>query len=463
MSNLFAKWKKEIKYVLYYLFAFLMLSQVGLGVRWITWNVGTIPVFSDTDLYVQAAETLVVDEYMGILYPVLIRIAKMVEQCLGISYAWVVYAIQVITAIYAIVYMLKNGSWINGYRWRCIVKYILITAYVFTFPILLQLHFAILPYSLVFSLSVIIVSDSLRLLKKEDDSVFLMAKISVIWILMTLLIPEYCWIGGIFVILSWSKWLKTGSLFRKKMLICVIAIVFGINGIGQMTQTPGSMGRIQRFVESSLLQRIVWPNFVTHSFFWPEEINEVFSVDELSSITQYREGVIHEFGPQLEYVYGKKQARELYMQMAMISLGLDTKQILADTCRDFLAYLCPQVAFQVQRQNNQGSLLPWNYGQLQEKAPLLTKYYVNCSLAGWNIMCIIGLAMGILKKEYKNSRKNLAVFGGVIFLALWYTMQGAGAQDYKQVMLISLLWLLPVVKGWLYFESETECEENKNE
>ena len=78
-------------------------------------------------------------------------------------------------------------------------------------------------------------------------------------------------------------------------------------------------------------------------------------------------------------------------------------------------------------------------------------------------MCIIGLAMGILKKEYKNSRKNLAVFGGVIFLALWYTMQGAGEQDYKQVMLISLLWLLPVVKGWLYFESETECEENKNE
>ena len=149
--------------------------------------------------------------------------------------------------------------------------------------------------------------------------------------------------------------------------------------------------------------------------------------------------------------------------MAQISIGLDTKQILADTGRDFFAYLCPQAAFQIQRRNNYGSLLSWNYGQLQEKAPLLTKYYVNCSFAGWNIMCIIGLAMGILKKEYKNSRKNLAVFGGVIFLALWYTMQGAGAQDYKQVMLISLLWLLPVVKGWLYFESETECEENKNE
>lgn len=440
-----------------------MLSQVGLGMRWITRNLGSIPVFADTELYVQAAETFVVDEYMGILYPLLIRIAKMVEQCLGISYAGVVYAIQVITAIYAIVYMLKNGSWINGYRWRCIAKYILITAYVFTFPLLLQLHFAILPYSLVFSLGVIIVSDSLRLLKKEDDYVFLMTKISVIWILMALLVPEYCWIGGIFVILSWSKWLKMGSFFWKKMLICVIAIVLGINGIGQMTQTPGSMGRIQRSVETSLLLRVVWPNFVTHSFFWPEEVNDIFTSDELSINTRYREGVIYEFGPKVEAIYGKKEARKLYLHMAQISIGLDTKQILADTGRDFFAYLCPQAAFQIQRKNNYGSLLSWNYGQLQEKAPLLTKYYVNCSFAGWNIMCFVGLVIGILKKEYKNNRKNLAVLGGGIFQALWYTMQGAGAQDYKQVMLISLLWLIPIVKGWLYLEPETECEESTNE
>ena len=78
-------------------------------------------------------------------------------------------------------------------------------------------------------------------------------------------------------------------------------------------------------------------------------------------------------------------------------------------------------------------------------------------------MCFIGLVIGILKKEYKNNRKNLAVLGGGIFLALWYTMQGAGAQDYKQVMLISLLWLIPIVKGWLYLEPETECEESTNE
>ena len=78
-------------------------------------------------------------------------------------------------------------------------------------------------------------------------------------------------------------------------------------------------------------------------------------------------------------------------------------------------------------------------------------------------MCIIGVVIGILKKEYKKNRKNLAVLGGVVFLALWYTMQGAGAQDYKQVMFISLFWLLPVVKGWLYLDSEAGCEENKNE
>ena len=150
----------------------------------------------------------------------------------------------------------------------------------------------------------------------------------------------------------------------------------------------------------------------------------------------------------LEAKYGPEKANELYGQMARIGLGLNTKQILTDTGRDFFSYLCPQAAFQMQKENNKSSLLAWNYGQFQEESPLLTKYYVNTSFAGWNILCLLGVFMLLGKRGTKIKRSTLLVAGCVIFMAFWYTMQGAGMQDYKNVMLISILWMIPIVKGW---------------
>lgn len=463
MFNLVSKYKKEIKYVLFALFSLLMIAQIGLGMGWMFMNWGTVPIFRDTDFYIQAAENLVLDEYVGILYPVLIRMAKIGGQFVGIPYAGIIYTMQSMAAVYATVYLLKRCKWIQGNGWKRMAEYLFLTAYIFTFPMILQLHFSVLPYSLVFSVGMIMVSDGIALRKEGDINVAVLLKISVCWVVLALLLPEYGWIGGVFVVLCWSQWLIKSGFWRKRMLLCILAGALLIAGVGQVTQKPGSMGRIRKNVESGLLLRVVWPNFVTHSFFWPEEIEEIFSIEELDTITRYREGVIYEFGPKLEAAYGEKEARNLYMQMVKTSLGLNTKQVLADVSGDFLGYLFPQAVLQIQKQNNKGSLLPWNYGQLQEKAPLLTKYYVNYSFAGWNVMCTIGLLMGIRKKKAKTQFNHIVVLGSTIFAALWYTMQGAGAQDYKQIALISLLWLMPAVKGWICLASETECEENENE
>ena len=101
--------------------------------------------------------------------------------------------------------------------------------------------------------------------------------------------------------------------------------------------------------------------------------------------------------------------------------------------------------------DNQGALLGWNYGRMQEQAPILTKYYVKCSFAGWNVMCgaVLLLVLNMVyRKRIKLSGGAVIVGISILFMAFWYTMQGVGVQDYKNVMLISFLWLLPVVWGF---------------
>ena len=67
-------------------------------------------------------------------------------------------------------------------------------------------------------------------------------------------------------------------------------------------------------------------------------------------------------------------------------------------------------------------------------------------------MCVLGLLMLLTlvgRKQNKLTTGSVLVAISVLFMVFWYTMQGAGIQDYKIVTLISFLWLLPVARGFL--------------
>ncbi len=454
MLNWICKREKDIRRILMWLFVLMMGMQIIPGIAWLAVNFTDLPLFHETFLLEQAADTLVVDEYIGILYPLLLKAIMWISGVVQISYHIPVYILQLLAAGFAAVYMLRCSGWISGSRGLRMIKYAYGTAYLVTFPLLLQMHLAVLPYSLATSVAIILICDGLHYLYNVNQvRGTVLIRLCGLWMLNFLLVPEYSWILGVFVVAVLVRVMLGNKQWRTRILLCILSTVLCFGVIGQTTQTPGSMGRMQKTVSSSLLSRFIWPYFVSYSYFWPEEIQDTFEGSELFYSTKYTEAMFYEFGSIMEEKYGRDAADDIYLDMAITALGLDTRRILTDAGRDFGAYLCPQAAFQLQRNDNYGSLLSWNYGRLQDQAPLLTKYYVNMSFAGWNVMCILGVLLILVCKRGRILSCGSVILGiSILFMAFWYTMQGAGIQDYKKALLLSFLWLLPVIRGFLLTE-----------
>ena len=156
---------KDIRYIWMGAFALLMAVQVVLGIGWMAANIGHLPLFEETLLLEEVAGGGSMDEYMGFLYPLLIRFALGIEKVLHIPYYVLLYILQLVSAACAIIYMLNCHGWILGCSK---MKTALVIAYLLTFPQLLQLHFAVLPYSLAMSVGLILICDGLFYLRHTE-------------------------------------------------------------------------------------------------------------------------------------------------------------------------------------------------------------------------------------------------------------------------------------------------------
>jgi len=454
---------KYIRFILMGVFTLLMTVQTVLGIGWMVVNIGHLPLFEETFLLAEASQSLVLDEYMGVLYPLLIRLARGITTVIPIPYYVLLYVLQLAAAGYTANYLLKYNGWILENDNLNRIRKILVIGYLLTFPQLLQLHLTVLPYSLSMSVGILLICDGLYYLRHADEiRGKVLIRLCGLWMLEVLLLPDYIWLAGVFLsgVLVAAAW--KNKQWRGRILVSILCTVLCFGVIESSTQTPGSMGRIQKSAGAALLRRFVWPDFVTYSFFWPEEVRETFDIEALTGVAKYAEETVYHFGYTLDEKYGRKAANDIYREMVKVAFGLDTKLLLKEVGRDYVAYLCPQVSFQQQMSDNHGALLAWNYGRLQEHAPILTKYYVRCSFTGWNVMCMPGLLLliaAVLRKRIRLSWGTVLLGMSALFMAFWYTMQGAGIQDYKNVMLISFLWLLSVV--WGFFSVAEKTDENK--
>lgn len=462
---------------------FLMLVQIIMGIGWGILNLGHQPRFHETENYIKAAETLIIDEYMGILYPLLIRFCMLLEKGIGIPYYTLLYLLQLLAAVLAgrelsagLTYSMLSGKVTKGAcaetltdeegavglsggpagRKNCCkwIRRILLICYMVTFPLLLQLHLAVLPESLLISAAAVMVKKGMALWKApESVSGRKLMGICGLWLVCGALLPEYSWILGSFVV---CVLLKVGSRNRKWLMRLLLALVctgLSCGVVAQTTQTPGSMGRIQNSVNASLMQRFVWPDFLVNSYFWEPEIAETFSSQDLLHFSRYPEAVIYEFGPVLEERYGLEAADRIYGKMALANLKVNTREAVIGVSRDSLANLCPNISVQLQLRKNESSLSGWNYVCLQKYAQGLTKYYLRISLAGWNFMLLAGIVRwaakagvaGVPGAVCRGLKKYLPVLILMLFMAGWYTLSCA-LQDYKSMGVIVLMWVATVGK-----------------
>ena len=444
--------KEQIKRLIQNIIYIMMGLQILLGILWMGESLSGMSRFEESTELLHMSETLCMDEYTGILYPPLIRLMNICGNLFQLPGYSFLYVLQLTAALFSYGYFLKKIVFSETeMNLRLKGKIVLFAFFVMTVPPIAQCHVAILPYSFASSAMVVLLAETIKLWKKEYSLTNMdILRIAVSWGLSAMILPDYAWLGGVAVVLSVLRYIILHKKLVVKLLAMCLTTSLVICGFNVAFQTEGSMGRIQRSAEAVMLQRVVWPHFATFQYFWCDEVKELWDEASLKSLAMYPETVIYEFGPKLEAAHGKEYANVIYWEMIKRVYSLNTKEILLRIMEDIVAYICPPLTMLLQLQGMGVSYTGWNYGRMTDYAPGLTMYYVKFSLYAWTFMLMLSAVLKLFSLREKGTEKGERIGGYLCVVSvavnLWYVIFSGNMQDYKKLMVNSILWAFLIVK-----------------
>lgn len=424
--------------------------QTVLGIVWMCCNFSGVPRFGDSLFYMQASRTLRCDEYTGILYPVLLRAA-------GRNH-YVVYVLQLAAACAAagcfLRVFLPGKKWLTV--WGCLA--------LMTIPVVLQCHMALLPCSFAASLALLqlsLLAGAVR--KKEDRTLRRLAEISLCWLGLALLLPEYLFLGAVPVALMGiccrRQW-KGNRRLRWYGLLMAAAFAGMILGANSLTQTRGLYGRPQRTLLMAMAQRMAWTNVLANYEDWPEYMVDYVGVDNILAAAQDAEGMDRFLFPAVEQAAADQavtplQVREFYRAMIVDALRWYRPVIFKQIAWDAVGYAAAPVFLQSFLEGRgYDTYSGRNYDFFLARTPGLSKLCMD--YGSWCFVLTAAFAAALQALRLWNSgqeeRKEtagqasccLAMAGAMV---LWYTMRGAGMLDYKNTALVTQLWTVWAVLG----------------
>ena len=319
-----------------------------------------------------------------------------------------------------------------------------------TFPMAMQCHLALLPYSFVSSLGLLELSYCREAMNAEKGVALpCLAKGAACWLVLAWLLPEYGWLGGVPLVLTVLIRLPEfrGSLRQLAYSIILIAAFGGIlMGIDSFTRTEDEYRRSFWF---SMASRMAWPTIWNDSKAWNEELRSVTDPVrwEVSSRPHNMERLLQ---PAIEDTFGEVQAQDYYRDIAEAAWNWHKSMIIRQMGWDALTYAVPEAVLQRQLAGEgYDSYSGRNYEIMRMKNPRLTKHYVNYSCWWFFVATAAALLLVVVRRIAREKvcfRKMGAFWAvGILFagtVVAFYTLRGAGIADYKCTLAVSQLWMV---------------------
>lgn len=388
----------------------------------------------------------------GFLYPLILGTLGKVPQFL--------YLLQLGLAGFA-GYVLLKPILPTGRFWR--VWYVL--AFM-SFPMAIQCHLALLPYSFVSSLFFLEISCCREAIRNESGiGLKSVAGAGVCWVGLALLLSEYLWFGlippAVTLLVRLPRLCGNRRSFAYSVLL--LAAFGGIAaGTVSLTKTEEGYGRTFWF---SMASRMTWPTIWQDSEGWSRELLQILPRETIMQTSYAPDNMELIFQPALEAAVGQEKAQEYYREIAGWSLQMRKSRIIRQVGWDMLIYAVPQAVLQQQLKGvGYDSWSGMNYGVMAQEHPKLTKCYV--SYGCWWFWAMLGIAASFLtalkfgggKLFQKGIVLSLSVYilsaGGI---PAYYVMRGSGIADYKCALVLSAMWAVPALfcirKEWSDEES----------
>ena len=316
----------------------------------------------------------------------------------------------------------------------------------FTFPMALQCHLSISPYSFAGSLLLAQLSFGILFLRGEGDF-RLYGGCGICYVVLSLLLPEYIFLGVIVpvvvLLLRLPAIRKKGRQFLALflMLAAFCGMIFGVRNLADFGENPYTTEEIAYHLCARASGSTIQSDYVV----WPDEVKEVLQ-DKIMEISCYPGNMEEVLKPLLASHFEEAKRKDLYIQMAKYAFATHRSVVIRQMGWDALGYAVTPLILPLQLKGDAyASYSGRNYDFMRSCAPLLTKYLVRYSCL-WTVLewvCgFVLLICGIGRKEI-HLRKSAGFWIACLTagcIVLIYTLSGAGIMDYRCTAVVNVLW-----------------------
>ena len=447
-------------------FLFLGISvQILFGICWGVRACGIFPEFGDSYLWLKAADTLVCDDYMGIGYPLFLMLARGIESISSIPYTFFVYFVQSALALYSGILFLRSFGVIERKAllyWGSLGM--------FTFPMALQCHLAVLPNSIGFSCMLLELAAVIRILRQGKDvpagELHTFFEAAVWWAVSAVFVVENRYLGLVPLIMLWILHLVQVKKQGKRSLLQELILLAAMGGIlftiVPMWQTPGSFGRAENTVSAAMMRRFSWTHMREEEEYdaMPAELQEHLSWDDYRNAGYYAGTMESGIQKSMEDALGKQEAQKLFREYAAYYLKTYPSDNIHQIVWDLAGYTVPPVLLQMLLDGRgYDSFSGRNVDIMMTGSLKLTNILLKYSswwfLVGIPAMLLAvicyKMVIGMAEKGKQSGGKNafwkilLVCSATSVSMILWYTMQDAGCFDYKNGLLPGCLWIAGMI------------------
>lgn len=449
-------------------------AQIVFGMIWIVKNLGYIQLFGDSASVVTLANNLYGNGDIGILYPAVVQLAGAIGKITHIPWYSIVYLFQLILALRSGYCFIREAELFGKKKTRAVWGSFVIL----TFPLIMQLHMAILVNSLLLSLLMLeaamvvrVWRDSASEKRTGQDLVFDLSGVTLLWMLLAITRWVFIFIGAVPVLVSMIKVIREAirkfraredrpsevmKIYSRRVVLLslmTVAVFTGlIIGVDNLTTNRSISTREEFSIDNLLFERMAWKSRFSRQSTWLLEITDVIDTETMTETMRHQENVKLLMEPALVEAVGHEEANKLIKFTNEVVWDYDRKEFLHDIAIDSAGYLAPQFMVRMFMQKN--SYITYtarNYDIFKRNTPVLAKRYMDYSLLWFMVAagaCVLLYVMHVVTGT-REKRKDISgaiavIIVTCIMIAVRNVMLGSSVYDYKEAGSTMAAWFMAI-------------------
>lgn len=459
------------------LLGLLMAIQICFGFAWMVVNLANIPIFGDSTEYFNLSQTLMVDEYRPLLYPLLIRFAVKVANHLPLAYQTLAYIGQTLLCILSAIFLsVQIGCLLfpNFKKQNSKLFYlgsVFTGLYITCIPMITFMNFSILTDSIATSMLMLMIGALIHILNVDaaDWKSYLLVTLSML--VEYTIRADRLYTCTLFLVISFIVLLvknRHSAFFRRGIPLVLATVIISTGAataVNKATQHPGIYNRIPTTFGFVLLDRVVWPNMTQNYNDFSDEIKSLITEDDAREFDRHNNNVMYQMAPLLREKAGEDRAEELYKEMASTVFKNQPGKVIFDILEDITCVIFTPVSAFLSIYGLANTSDDWNLHCVSQNSQTFSTIYYNYYLYTFMFLFLMSILTGIVRfvrRKPQNMKKHTSGISRLlspgfllcVIIALWFSIgDGAPPNDRYALLhyIIWTLWVLGMISPELFY------------